>query len=296
MASAVSSVVMLTGSVSAARRALQFLWGNPMFTLGLVLLLSLILFGVIGSRFVNPDLARMGAAPLGLGPSSEYLLGTDIFGRDVLTLLILGLPNTLRVGLLAGAIGVVIGTVLGVVAGYYRTVLDTIVRSAADVMIIIPALAFLITISAMVRVVTLEMMAIIVGLFAWAVPARVIRAQMLSLRERPFVDVAKLSGESDLAIIFKELLPNLLSYLAAAFVGAVSTGILAAVGLEILGLGPQHIPTIGRTLYYAIDKLAMFQGMWWWWAPPVAILAIIFASLFMMSVALDKYTNPRLKR
>jgi peptide/nickel transport system permease protein len=165
----------------------------------------------------------------------------------------------------------------------------------ADVMLVIPTLAILITISAYVRTMTVELMALIVGLLAWPLPARVIRAQTLSLRERLFVQVAKLSGQNDFEIIFFQIFPNLMSFLAAAFVGTVSSGILAAVGLEVLGLGPQLIPTIGRTLYQAFSKSAIGRGLWWWWGPPVVILAIIFVGLFLMSISLDKYANPRLK-
>jgi peptide/nickel transport system permease protein len=162
-------------------------------------------------------------------------------------------------------------------------------------MLVIPTLAILITVSAYVRVVTVELMAVIVGLLAWPLPARVIRSQTLGLRERLFVQVAKLSGENDFEIITRQILPNLTAYLAATFVGAVSGGILASVGLEVLGLGPQNVPTIGRTLFYAFKYTALLRGMWWWWAPPVVTLAIIFTGLFWMSISLDKIANPRLK-
>ena len=138
-------------------------------------------------------------------------------------------------------------------------------------------------------------MAVIVGLLSWPLAARVIRSQTLSLRERLFVQVARLSGENDFEIITRQILPNLTAYLAAAFVGAVSGGILAAVGLEVLGLGPQNVPTIGRTLFYAFKYTALFKGMWWWWGPPVVTLAVIFTGLFWISLSLDKYANPRLK-
>ncbi len=213
----------------------------------------------------------------------------------MMAVMVIGIPNTFKIGFLAGAVGVFIGTIIGLFSGYYRGVADTIFSSFADVMLVIPTLAILITISAYVRVVTVELMAVIVGLLSWPLPARVIRSQTLSLRERLFVDVARLSGQNDLEIILFQILPNLTSYLAAAFVGAVSAGILAAVGLEVLGLGPQTVPTIGRTLYYAFKYSALFRGMWWWWGPPVFTLAVIFTGLFQMSISLDKYANPRLK-
>ena len=284
---------------SAARSAvsgvLTFFKENWLFTLGFLLLLSLYLFGVIGSLMVDPERANMGANPLNQKPSWTHPLGTEGFGRDVFTLMVLGIPATFKIGILAGGVGVAIGALIGLFAGYYKGFLDTFFSSFADVMLVIPALAILITISAYVRVMTVELMAIIVGLLAWPLPARLIRAQTLSLRERLFVALAKLSGQNDMEIMFLQILPNLTAYLAAAFVGGVSVGILAAVGLEVLGLGPQLVPTIGRTLFHAFQYSAMFRGMWWWWGPPIATLAIIFAGLFLISVSLDKYANPRLQ-
>ncbi len=279
----------------ATRSVGAFLAENWLFTLGLSLLLALYLFGLIASTTVDPKRANMGAYSNNLPPSAENLLGTEGFGRDMFTLMVIGIPNTFRIGLVAGGVGVLLGALVGLLAGYYRGYLDTIFSSFADVMLVIPALAILITVSAYVRVMTVELMALIVGLLSWPLPARLIRAQTLSLRERLFVEVARLSGQNDLEILFLQILPNLTAYLAAAFVGAVSTGILAAVGLEVLGLGPQNVPTIGRALFHAFTYSAMFRGMWWWWGPPIATLAIIFTGLFLMSLSLDKYANPRLK-
>lgn len=277
-----------------ALRAPRWLGQNRLIGTGLCLVLALIAFSYIGKEFVPYKSTLMGAAPTSLAPSGHHILGTDGYGRDILALLVFGIPNTLAIGLLAGLVGLGVGAILGLIAGYYRTFLDTVVRSFADVMLVIPALAILIMIAALVRVVTVEMMALIVGLLSWAVPARVVRAQTLTVRERMFVEVARLSGKGDIEIIFLEILPNLLGYLAAAFVGAVSTGILAAVGLQVLGLGPQTTPTVGMVLYYAFNGSAIFRGMWWWWGLPVAVLAIIFTSLFLLSLGIDRYVNPRL--
>jgi peptide/nickel transport system permease protein len=277
------------------RQVINFFVENKLFTAGVLLLLALLLVGIIGSILINPKGADMGAVPLNQAPSSARPLGTDGLGRDMLAVMVIGIPNTFKIGFLAGTVGVVIGTLIGLFAGYYRGWADTFFSGFADVMLVIPTLAILITVSAYVRVVTVELMAVIVGLLAWPLPARVIRSQTLSLRERLFVQVAKLSGQSDFEIITLQILPNLTAYLAASFVGAVSAGILAAVGLEVLGLGPQNVPTIGRTLYYSFRYTALFRGMWWWWGPPVVSLAIIFTGLFWMSMSLDKYANPRLK-
>jgi len=277
------------------RRMAEFSMENRLFTAGVVLLLGLYLFGVVGSQLVSARGANMGAVPLARPPSAQFLLGTEGQGRDMFTVMVISIPNTFKIGFVAGTVGVAIGTLIGLLAGYYRGWADTFFSSFADVMLVIPTLAILITVSAYVRVVTVEIMAVIVGLLAWPLPARVIRAQTLSLRERLFVQVAKLSGQNDFEIIVLQILPNLTAYLAATFVGAVSAGILASVGLEILGLGPQNVPTIGRTLYNSFRYTALFRGMWWWWGPPVVTLAVIFTGLFFMSISLDKYANPRLK-
>lgn len=277
------------------RSLFAFFAENRLFTSGVLLLLALFLFGVLGSQQVSPKMADMGAAQLNLRPSAEHPLGTDGLGRDMFAVMVIGIPNTFKIGFLAGAVGVLIGTLIGLFAGYYKGFADTLFSSFADVMLVIPTLAILITVSAYVRVVTVELMAVIVGLLSWPLPARLIRAQTLSLRERLFVEVARLNGQNDFEIIIFQILPNLTAYLAASFVGAVSGGILASVGLEVLGLGPQNIPTIGRTLYYAFNYSALFKGMWWWWGPPVVTLAIIFTGLFQMSMSLDKYANPRLR-
>jgi peptide/nickel transport system permease protein len=289
------SAATATALWAVLRPVVAFFRENRLFTAGVVLLLALYLFGLIGLLFINPKGSDMGAVPLNLGPSAQHPLGTDGLGRDMFSVMVIGIPNMFKIGFLAGAVGVLIGAVIGLFAGYYRGVADAIFSSFADVMLVIPSLAVLITVSAYVRVVSVELMAIIVGLLSWPLSARVIRAQTLSLRERLFVQVARLSGQNDFEIITRQILPNVTAYLAASFVGAVSGGILASVGLEVLGLGPQNVPTIGRTLFYAFKYAALFKGMWWWWAPPVVTLAVIFTGLFWISLSLDKYANPRLK-
>ena len=102
-----------------------------------------------------------------------------------------------------------------------------------------------------------------------------------------------LSGASVFSIMFREMMPNLLPYLAASFTGNVSGAILAATGLEVLGLGPTRVPTLGITIFYAIRAAAILRGMWWWWGTPIVALIVIFSGLFLMTVGLDEIANPR---
>jgi len=213
----------------------------------------------------------------------------------MLALLIAATPGTLRIGLLAAGIGLLVGAILGFTAGFLGGWVDQLIRLACDAVVTIPSLAVLIVISAHVRQINLENMALLLALFAWPAPARLIRAQVLSMRRSGYVQMARLSGASGFAIMFKEILPNLLPYLAATFTGNVSANILAATGLEALGLGPTRVPTLGMTIFYAIRGSAIIRDMWWWWGLPILMLVIIFTGLFCLTVGLDEIANPRLR-
>ena len=276
-------------------RAGTFAGDNLKLTVGLGLVLAVVLFGLVGPIFVDLANTEVGSAPLGLRPSWEHLLGTDAQGRDMLAWLMEATPASLRVGLLAGAIGVAFGVTVALVGGYFGGIVDNLLRGFTDVMLTIPSLLVLIVLASAVRIVSLEMMALIIATFAWMGPARVIRAQVLTLRERSFVELAKLSGESNMSIIFKELMPNLMPYILASFVGSLLGSILAATGLEFLGLGPANISTLGSILFWQDFYNALIRGMWWWWGPPIVIFVVLFTGLFIASMGLDEWANPRLR-
>ena len=188
----------------------------------------MILFWLVGILTIGTSKAVPLSGPPDMMPSARYPLGTDSAGRQLLPVLIAGIPLTLEIGLLAGFLGLLIGTILGFTAGYFGGTTDTVIRTAADVILPIPALAILVVIASTIHtVLTVEIMALIVASLAWMYPTRTIRSQVLSIRNRAYVDIGRFSGESDLDIIFRELMPNLMPYLAASFVAAVGAGILA---------------------------------------------------------------------
>lgn len=260
------------------------------------ILLLLLLLGSVGGLVVDRQQLRVGSVPFGMPPSAAHPLGTDTAGRDVLALVVHGTPTTLEIGLLAGGLGTLIGLVLGLVSGFYRGAIDTVVRVAADVALTIPALLVLVVLAAFLQASTVELLAVIVGLLAWPGPTRAIRAQTLSLRERGFVALARVSGQSDAEILFMEILPNLLPLIAVSFVSAVSGAILASVGLQLLGLGSITTPSLGVMLQFAFEYGAISRGMWWWWGPPAAILVLLFVALYFLAAALDEVANPRSRR
>jgi peptide/nickel transport system permease protein len=279
------------------RSFFTYLGRNRELAMGLILLGGMLLLWMIGYFTVDLSKASPLSAMPDLAPSPEYPLGTDTAGRQLLAVLIAGAPQTLEIGLIAGTVGLLVGTILGFMAGYFGGAVDAIIRSAADVGLTVPALAVLVVVASVISsLLNPETMALIIASLAWMYPTRTIRSQVLTLRERAFVEVARLSGLNHFEIIFKELLPNLLPYLAASFVGAVSAAVLAAIGLEALGLGPQTEPTLGMTIFWSIYYGALLRGMWWWWAPPVVIIILMFIGLFLVSAGLDEIANPRLRR
>lgn len=228
-------------------------------------------------------------------PTWDYPLGTESNGRDMLAVLLVGAPRSLQVGFIAAGIGMLVGIILGFTAGFLGGWVDAVIRTLADSIITIPSLAVLIVISAFVSFDNITFMGLVLALFAWPGPTRLLRSQVLTLRERGYVQMARLSGASTPDIMFKEMMPNLLPYIAASFTGNVSAAILAATGLEVLGLGPTRVPTLGMTIFYAIRAAAILRGMWWWWGIPIAALVVIFVGLFLMTIGLDEIANPRLR-
>jgi peptide/nickel transport system permease protein len=269
---------------------------SPSLVAGIVMLSLVILLSLIGPRLVNQRLAAVGAVKPSQPPSTTYLLGTDSQGRDMLTIMVLGTPQTLRIGLIAGVVGLAVGLVLGLMSGFFGGAVDGVIRTLSDSLLTVPSLAIMVVIAASVGHMTVELMALTVAALAWMHPTRSIRAQVLSIRERPYVSVARANGEGEWGVLFREVMPNLVPYTAAAFVGAVSGAILAAVGLEAIGLGPNDVHTLGTTIYWAEKFSAVLRGQWWWWGPPIVAISFIFVGLFLLSAGLDRIANPKLRQ
>lgn len=273
---------------------LKYMRRNPSLAVGLALLLSVLLFVGIGSLLVDPDKAQPLSAPNNQPPSWEHPFGTDKLGRELLAVMIVGTPATLTVGLLAGLLGVAFATVVGFVGAYYGGWIDTIIRWVVDVGLTIPGLLILIMLAISLKgSLTVIQLALVVASTAWLWPTRTIRSQVLSLKQRAFVEVARMSGMGGLEIIFRELMPNLIPYIAASLVSTMGSAILAAIGIEALGLGPTETPTLGMTIYWVIQYAGVLQGLWWWWLAPIVIIGIIFVGLFLASTGLDEISNPR---
>ena len=254
-----------TTSVSRIVIAFRYIRRNPSLTAGSLMLLALLLFVVIGGLLVDPDNARPMANRPRLAPTADNLLGTDRQGKDVLTVMVIGTPQTVRIGLIAGGIGVAVGTFLAFFSVYYGGWVDVLVSSLVDILRTVPGLLVLVIIAISIPGdMTVEMMALIVALLSWLVPTRVIRSQVLVMRQQPYVEMARFSGMSGPEIIIKEMIPNLMPYIISTFVLAVAGAILASIGLEALGLGAFESNTLGMTIYWNIFYGSLLNGWWWW--------------------------------
>jgi peptide/nickel transport system permease protein len=239
-------------------------------------------------------------ANVGEVPNVRVLpLGTDNFGRDVLTELVRATAVSLLIGFVAGTIATLIGLSLGLVAGYVGGLMDDGIMFVTNLFTVIPGMVLLILISFSIGqehrgAVTI---AVVIGFTSWVWTARAVRAQVISLRNRDHVNLSKLSGQSIFHIILSDILPYIASYVIMALILQISTGILAEAGLSILGLGPKTTttPTLGLMLNWAFIYQAQVLGKWWAYLPVIIVIALISFSLNLMNTGLDQVFNPALR-
>lgn len=277
---------------------LRYIRRNPGLIIGFLILLGLILFTVIGLSIVDSKDAYPLAVKPKQPPSAEYLFGTDFFGRNLFAAMVVGMWQTALIGVLAGAIGTFIGVGLGFVSAYFGGNIDKAIKGICAILIPIPVFLIQVVLAGSLdkRDVTIYTMALIVVLLAWMGPTLVIRSQVLSMKERQFVSVAKLSGMGDFEIIFLELLPNLLPFIAASFVGSVFAAVFASFYLAVVGLGPLREPLLGNIIWAAQSQGAFFNGWWWWPLIPAIAMVLILTSLALINMGLDELANPRIRR
>lgn len=277
---------------------LRYLRRNKSLLIGLLILFLLTAFTVIGLLTIDTTNAYPLSVRARQPPSAAFPLGTDFFGRDLLAAMVVGLWQTALIGLLAGGLGTLVGVVLGFISAYFGGWLDTGIKGICQILTPIPVLLIQVVIASSLdkRSVTIYTMALVVVLLAWMGPTLVIRSQVLSMKERQFVAVARLSGVGDLGIIFGEILPNLLPFIAASFVTQVFSAVFAAFYLAVLGLGPLREPLLGNIIWAAQSQGAFFNGWWWWPIWPALAMVLILGSLALVIMGLDELANPRVRR
>lgn len=276
----------------------RYLRRNKSLAVGLLILLLLVLFTANGLATVDAENAYPLSVKTKQVPSPEFPLGTDYYGRDLYVAMVVGLWQTALIGVLAGALGTLVGVVLGFISAYFGGWLDAVIKGICQILTPIPAFLIQVIIAGSLdkRDVTIYTMAFVVVLLAWMGPTLVIRSQVLTMKERQFVAVAKLSGMGDLGIIFREIFPNLLPFIAAAFVGQVFFAVFQSFYLAVLGLGPLREPLLGNTIWNANGASAFFNNWWWWPMAPAFALVLILGSLALINMGMDEIANPRIRR
>ena len=227
------------------------------------------------------------------------ILGTDNFGRDVLTELVHATKTSLKVGIIAGIVATTIGLILGLLAGYLGGMVDNIIMFITNLFTVIPSFVLLILISYSVdqKARGVGLVAVIIGITSWTWTTRSVRSQVISLRNRDHVNLSKLSGHSVLRIVTTDILPYIASYVVMAFILQISSGILSEAQLSMLGLGPatSNTATLGLMMNWAMLYSAHLNGSWWAYFPVVLTIALISFSLNLMNTGLDQVFNPQLR-
>ncbi|MFZ0215503.1 MAG: ABC transporter permease [Candidatus Dormiibacterota bacterium] len=280
---------------------LRLLRRSPKVSVGLAIAVLIVVVGVLHAPIVQAvgqgqDPLTIGFAPRFLPPSTSHLLGTDADGRDELALIVTGLWTSLQIGLLAGVLSTIIGVVIAFVAAYRGGIFDSVLSTITDLFMVIPTFPLLIAFSGFAKTTSFVEIALILAVFSWAGAARVIRSQVLSLRTRPYIDLARATKESDLEIIFLELPPNMLPYIALGLTQAIIGSIFALVGLEVIGLGPGSVIDLGLLINVALGSGALTLGAWPMFVGPIFVIVLLFFSLNLVNLGLEEVYNPRLRK
>jgi len=270
---------------------------NRQGLVGLLVLAFFAFVALISPLIVDPAQIEPATAT-GIPNSSPYAgypLGTDNFGRSVLSLIIVGSRISLLVGITATFVAVTLGASIGLLSGFYGgTKLDTGLNAVTNWFLVIPWLVLAIVMSAILGA-SVWIIILVIGVTSWAQPARLIRAQSLSVRERPYVERARVVGCSDWVILTRHVLPNVSPVIFANAILTVAVAILTETTLSILGLGDATAISWGVIIEQAFSAGAMTNQYWWWIMPPGLMIVFVTLAFTMCGYALDEVLNPKLR-
>ena len=282
--------------MSGLRETIYFALRNRKLLFGLSVTLLMLLFALVGPLLAQHPALEFGGQ-LSVAPTTKdgYWFGTTLLGQDVYAQFVNGLRLAFIVGALGGGIAAIVGMLIGFTAGYRGGMVDEILNMLTNVVLVIPTFALLLVIAAYLQVRGIMTEAVFIGLTSWPWAARALRAQTFSLTSREFVSLARLSGEGHAKIIFKEIAPNMSSYLFMMFILLFGGSILIAATLDFIGLGPSNTISLGMMMQLSVQNAALQLHLWWWFVPPGLAIMLIVGSLYVMNVGLDEVFNPRLR-
>jgi peptide/nickel transport system permease protein len=274
---------------------LRLLLRNPKSRIGLGILAFILLATTFGPFFAAKDPNAFSLFDARQGPSWHHLFGTTDQGSDVFSQVVVGARQSLLLGFSAATLATGVAVILGVLAAYSGGIVDDGINSIINIFLVLPPIPLLVVVSGFLKSRGTWTMVIALGLVLWAFEARILRSQAMSLRNRDFINASKAAGESTPRIIFGELMPNMISRIAAAWVLVFYIALLTDAGLEFLGLGSLQKPSWGVTLYWAQTNSAVLQGEWWSFVFPGAALALTVIGLVLLLAGIDEVSNPRLR-
>jgi peptide/nickel transport system permease protein len=271
------------------------LLGNPKSRTGLVMVGFMVVIALIAPLIsvAHPNDFNLLAARQ--SPSWDHLFGTTDQGSDIFSQVVLGARRSLLLGAAAGLLATGVAAILGITAAYSGGVVDDVVNFLINVFLTIPPIPLLVVVSGYLSDRGMVTMIVVLAVVLWAFEARILRGQALSLKNRDFIQAAKVAGESTRRIVFGELVPNMISRIAAAFVLVFYIALLTDAGLEFLGLGDMSKTSWGVTLYWAQVNSTVLQGEWWPFFFPGAALAFTVLGLVLLLAGIDEVSNPRLR-
>jgi peptide/nickel transport system permease protein len=273
----------------------RLLLTNPKSCFGLITISGMVIAALLAPVIAQYPPDEIVALP-GQPPNKEFWFGTTDQGYDVFAQVVWGARTSLLVGFAAAVMSTAIAATLGMLAAYSGGWIDDTINMVTNIFLVIPALPLLIVVYSFVPARGPGTMVLILGLTTWAVEARILRGQALSLRNRDFIQAAKVSGEGTWRIVFGEIMPNMVSRIAAGFLLVFYLSIIFAAGLEFLGFGDLNNTTWGTTLYWAQNNSSVLQGAWWHFVFPGVALALSVAALVFINYGVDELANPRLRR
>jgi peptide/nickel transport system permease protein len=271
------------------------LLSNPKSRLGLAMVGFVVIVAVIAPWISVADPNGFNLLATRQAPSWNHLFGTTDQGSDIFSQVVIGARRSLLLGFAAAALATSVAAVLGITAALVGGLVDDIVNVLINIFLVIPPIPLLVVMSGYTQDHGMTTMIVVLALVLWAFEARILRAQALSLKNRDFVDAARAAGEPTSRIVFGELVPNMISRIAAAFVLVFYIALLIDAGLEFLGLGDVSTTSWGVTLYWAQTNSTVLQGEWWPFFFPGAALAFTVLGLVLLLAGIDEFTNPRLR-
>jgi peptide/nickel transport system permease protein len=274
---------------------LTLLLANRKSRFGLVLVAFMVVVALIAPWISVSNPTDFNLLATRQAPSWNHLFGTTDQGSDIFSQVVLGARRSLILGFAAAVLATVLAAVLGVLAAYSGGLVDEVVNFLTNIFLVIPTIPLLIVVSGYLKTRGMTTMILVLGLTLWAFEARILRAQALSLKNRDFVLAAKVSGEPTWRIVFAELIPNMISRIAAAFVLVFYIALLVDAGLEFLGLGDTTHVSWGMTLYWAQTNSVVLQGEWWPFLFPGLALVLTVVGLVFLLAGIDEVSNPRLR-